>query len=129
MAEQITWQREAAVLLDKLLQLAAKNHLPAVSWTVSSYGAALHGECTAHPHPLRREHFTAWRDAITAASDCMPDADQEHTQPGGETRLVAQWPRLPLSVAPKPGFPPRVRVVLTASIWADDDEASGGDDQ
>jgi hypothetical protein len=68
-AEQARWQRLAAALLGKLLELAAKEHLPAINWTVVNAGATLHGDCIAYPsQPLRREYFTAWRDAITAAT-------------------------------------------------------------
>jgi hypothetical protein len=59
-AEQIRWQRQAAALLGKLLELAAKNSLPPINWTVVNAGTTLHGECIAYPsHPLRREYFTA----------------------------------------------------------------------
>jgi hypothetical protein len=52
-AEQIRWQRHAATLLGRLLELAAKRDLPAINWTVAT-GAALAGECLAHPHSDRR---------------------------------------------------------------------------
>lgn len=131
-AERITWQRQAALLLGKLLELAAKQHLPAINWTVANAGATLHGECLAYPSSglLRREYFTAWRDAITAAS-WSPDTDieREHTSASDEIRLLAKWDRLPIDLNPRwrdqrPGSrAPSVHVVLTASIWPDDDEA------
>ena len=92
-------------------------------------GATLHGECITYPHPLRREYFTAWRDAITAAAATDPDTDSEHTFGSEEIRLLAKWDRLPIDLNPRwreqrPGSrAPSVRVVLTASIWPDDDEA------
>ena len=129
-AEQIGWQRQAALLLDKLLELAAKQkNLPPINWTVTTGGSTLHGECLAYPSsgPLRREYFTAWRDAITAAS-WSPDTDseREHTSASDEIRLLAMWERLPIDLNPRwrelrPGSrAPSVRVVLTASIWPDD---------
>ena len=126
-AERITWQRQAAILLDKLLELAAKQHLPAINWTVANAGATLHGECITYPHPLRREHFTAWRDAIAAAA-WSPDTDREHIAASEEARLLAMWERLPIDLNPRwrdqrPGSrAPSVRVVLTASIWPDDED-------
>ena len=128
-AERITWQRQAAILLDKLLELAAKKHLPAINWTVANAGATLHGECITYPHPLRREHFTAWRDAIAAAAVVARTPTREHISASEEVRLLAMWERLPIDLNPRwrelrPGSrAPSVRVVLTASIWPDDDEA------
>jgi hypothetical protein len=90
-AEQIRWQRLATALLTKLLELASKEHLPAINWTVVNAGATLHGEPIAHPHVLRREQFTAWREAIATATGRSPDVDDEHTMRSGETRLVARW--------------------------------------
>ena len=72
-AEQIRWQRQAAALLGHLLELAAKNGLPPVTWTVQSAGASLVGQMLAHPYAQRRDHFTAWRDAIAAAAGLAPD--------------------------------------------------------
>jgi hypothetical protein len=127
-ADQIRWQRQAAVLLGKLLELAAKQHLPAINWTVGSAGATLHGQCITHPDSLRREHFSAWRDAITAAA-LDPDTGSEHTFVSGETQLLAKWDAVPVDLNPRwhdlrPGSrAPSACVVLTVSIWPDDDEA------
>jgi hypothetical protein len=131
LAEQIAWQRQAAMLLAKLLELAAKKkYLPAIDWKMAHAGATLHGDCsTGYPSALRREYFTAWRDAITAATGAEPDTDREHTMAGEETWLAGRWERLPIDLNPlwrdlRPGSrAPSVRVVLTASIWpAEEDE-------
>jgi 2-methylcitrate dehydratase PrpD len=125
-AEQITWQRQAAMLLGKLLELAARQHLPAIDWTVASAGATLHGEFRTRTQPQRREYFTTWRDAIAAVTGTDPDTDSEHTFAGEETRLLAKWERIPIDLNPRwrelrPGSrAPSVCVVLTASIWPDD---------
>jgi hypothetical protein len=82
-------------------------------------------KCIAHPHPLRREYFTTWRDAITAVTTTDPDTDSEHTFASEETRILAKWERLPVDLNPRwrdlrPGSrASSVRVVLTASIWPD----------
>jgi hypothetical protein len=67
------WQRHTATLLGKILELAANECLPAINWTVANAGATLHGECIV-PHAVRREYFTAWREAITSASGADPDS-------------------------------------------------------
>jgi hypothetical protein len=123
MAERIRWQMQAASLLTQLLLRAAGAGLPAVAWTVAPAGSGLHGSClvTETREGQRREHFEAWRAAVTAASGREPDDDRETTTPGGETRLAAQWREVPL----RPGTRcPAVRVTLTASIWPADDEES-----
>jgi hypothetical protein len=130
-AEQIRWQRDAAGVLGKLLELAAKRGLPVISWTVGSSGAQLHGQCVAHPMGQRRADFEAWRDALGE-----PDSDREldHTPSADEIRLIAVWERggsagrgrRPL-LSDRDGYQ-RAGVVLTASIWPDDedqDEAAG----
>jgi hypothetical protein len=125
LAERISWQRQATILLAELLKLAAEQHLPAINWTVVNAGATLHGECIACPHPLRREWFTAWRDAITAVTSTGRDTDSEHNFRSGETRLLALWKQVPIDLDPRWRDPrpgrraPSVRVVLTASIWPD----------
>lgn len=126
--ERITWQRQAAMLLGKLLELAAKQNLPPVNWTVVNAGATLHAECIAYPHLQRGEHLAAWREAI-AAKTWTPDTDREHAPTAsGEIRLLVMWERLPIDLNPKwrdlrPGSrAPSVRVVLTASIWPDDED-------
>lgn len=126
-AEQIRWQRQAATLLGKLLELAAKQGLPPVNWTVHSAGSALHGECTGYPAAARRGHFTAWRDAITTASGQDPDQDHEHEFSSGETRLAAGWERVPLDLGRRPGrLYPAVHVTLSASIWPGDPQEDQG---
>jgi hypothetical protein len=123
-SEQIAWQRVAAALLGKLLELAAKEHLPAINWTVVNAGATLHGECIAYPaEPLRRDYFTAWRDAMTAAAGQAPDADSETTTTAGEIRLMAHWEWLHIALTAGRRNDPAAHVTLTASIWPDDDEA------
>lgn len=124
-AERIVWQRQACALLASLLTVAAKDRLPAINWTVTGAGASLHGECLARPPALRREHFAAWKAAITAASGRAPETDREHEFSSGETRLVAGWEHLPVRLgAPAGQLYPSVTVTLTASIWPDD-EAGG----
>lgn len=122
-AEQIRWQRNAASLLGRLLEMAAKQGLPPVNWTVHSAGSALHGECTAHPLSVRRGHFTAWRDAITTASGHSPDYDHKHEFSRGETLLTAGWRRIPLDLGRRSErLYPAVHVTLSASIWPEDPE-------
>ena len=120
-AEQITWQRQAHALLGRLLELAAKDSLPAVTWTVVPAGAGLAAACQGYPVSDRRGDFTAWRGVLAGLAS-TPGTDRETTTAAGETRLVAQWERVPV----RPGHPervyPTVRVTLAASIWPDDDE-------
>jgi hypothetical protein len=126
-SEQIRWQRQAATLLGKLLELAAKRDLPVLGWTVSYAGCALLGSFYPAESPDRRRgDFAAWKAAITAASGQDPAIDSEH-EFGTEIRLVAQWKWLPVGLAPAEGPRPGVNVVLAASIWADEDgEDSNG---
>jgi hypothetical protein len=51
LAGQIAWQRQAAALPGNLRDLAAKEKLPPVNWTVLNTGATLHGECVAYSSP------------------------------------------------------------------------------
>jgi len=98
--EQIRWQRQAAALLGTLLELAARESLPAIAWTVQSAGASLVGQVLSHTAARRREDFTAWKAAITAASCSAPDHDHK-LAPGdtsGEARLTASWKHLPILV-------------------------------
>lgn len=122
-SEQIAWQRVATALLGKLLELAAKEHLPAINWTVVNAGATLHGDCIAYPsHPLRRAYFTAWRDAIAAAAGQAPEIDAEHTTGAGEIRLVARWEWLHVTLTAGKRRDPAAHVTLTASIWPDEED-------
>jgi hypothetical protein len=121
--EQIRWQRQAATLLGKLLELAARQGLPAIAWTVQSAGASLVGQVLSHPDASRREHLSAWKAAITAASGKAPDHDHEHGSTEAETRLLTSWERLPVGLAPVSKPYPSAGVALVASIWLDDDEA------
>lgn len=117
-AERIRWQRQAASLLTQFLERAAKEGLPVIAWTVGAYGAVLAGECLALPHAQRREHFDAWKAAITALGGA-PAADREAAAGGGQTRLVAGWQQVQI----RPGSAyPAVQVTLTASIWPDDED-------
>lgn len=125
-AEQIRWQRQAAALLGKLLELAARDGLPPVAWTVQTAGASVTGEVLSHPDALRREHLTVWKSAITAASGRVPDHDNEHTFGSGETRLVTSWEHLPVRLtAGSERYPRSAGVALVASIWPDDDQEAG----
>ena len=121
-AERIRWQMQAASLLAKLLDRAAKDGLPAIAWTVTPAGSGLNGTCQELPYAIRGEHFEAWLAAISALAGQEPEHDRETTTPAGETRRVVQWNAIPL----RPGTRyPAVRVTLTASIWPDDDEEEG----
>jgi hypothetical protein len=123
-SEQIAWQRVATTLLGKLLELAAKEALPPINWTVVNAGATLHGECIAYPaEPLRRDYFTAWRDAIAAAAGTAPDADKETTTAAGEIRLLAHWDWVSVALTAGRRSDPAAHVTLTASIWPDDEGA------
>jgi hypothetical protein len=126
-AEQITWQRQAAALLGKLLELAAKQGLPPINWTVQSAGASLVGEVLTHPDAERRGRFDAWKAAITSASGRTPDMDAEHSfgTGGVETRLTAAWERLPVTLADDAKLRPSARLALVASIWPDDEDEAG----
>ena len=84
-AEQIRWQRRAAIVLDRLLELAAKRDLPAITWTVSDAGASLAGECLARPHSERRPQIEAWRQALGE-----PDKFRE-VDLGGGVQVTAVW--------------------------------------
>src|SRR5258708_8848552 len=98
--DQIRWQRQAAALLGKLLELAAREGLPPIAWTVQTAGASVVGQVLSHPGAQRREHLNAWKAAITAASGKVPDHDHEHTFGGGETRLTVSWQHPPVPLTP-----------------------------
>jgi hypothetical protein len=121
-AEQIAWQHRATILLGRLLELAAKEGLPAITWTVQSAGTSLSGQVLSHPMRERRERFEAWQAAITRASGRTPDHGHEHAFSGGETRLVTGWEHLPVRLgAARDELYPTVNVTLTASVWPDDE--------
>jgi|HubBroStandDraft_6_1064221.scaffolds.fasta_scaffold00231_17 hypothetical protein len=130
LAEQIRWQRQAAALLGKFLELAAKNNLPPINWMVQSAGASLVGEVLSHPDTQRRERFDAWKAAIAAASGRTPDQDTEHSlgTSGAETRLTVAWERLPVTLTDDGKLRPGARVALVASIWPDDPDEARGDE-
>jgi len=122
-AERIAWQRRATILLGRLLELAAKDGLPAITWTVQDAGASLSGQVLSHPGTGRRERFETWRDAITRASGQDPDHAHEYNSGTGETRLVTGWDHLPVKLgASRDQLYPAVNVTLAASIWADESE-------
>lgn len=122
-AERIGSQRAAAAVLGRLLELAAREGLPVINWTVGSGGAHLAGEPLDTDPASRRAQWTAWRDALGE-----PDTEREHEFRGGETRLIAVWDRRgsggrdrnPL-LSDKDGYQ-MAGVVLAASIWSADDE-------
>lgn len=120
-SEQIRWQRQAHALLGRLLELAAKDGLPPIRWTVGA-GRELTGESLAQPHALRREQFAAWKTVLAQATGTGPDSDYEHTLGFGETRLVANWRRIPVRGGQRD---PSVRVTIAASVWADDEDEAG----
>jgi hypothetical protein len=88
--DQIRWQRLAAALLGKLLELRAREGLQPIAWTVQSAGANLTGQMLSHPYARRREHHGGWKAATTSASSSPPDHDHQHPFGGAprETRLV-----------------------------------------
>lgn len=120
--DQVRWQRQAAALLGRLLELAALEGLPPVAWTVQTAGASVLGQVLSHPDAQRSEHLNAWKTAITAASGKIPDDDHEHTFDGGETRLTVSWQHLPVGLAPGARTSPTAGVALVASIWPDVNE-------
>lgn len=122
-SEQIRWQRQAHALLGRLLELAAKQDLPPITWTVQTGGSSLSGDALGHPGTERRQRFEAWRAAITQASGRSPDHSHEHTSSSGETRLVTGWRHLPVKLgAKRDELYPTVNVTLAASVWADDED-------
>ena len=126
-AERTGWQRRAARLLDSVLALGIRQKLPPIAWRIGTAGANLLGECVDVSHPKRRADFEAWKAAIGIAASQDPDHDAEHAfgGPGGETRLVAGWERIPVKLAPAGGVPVTVTLTLAASIWPDDEEEPG----
>ena len=64
--EQIGWQRRAVRVLAGLLELAARDHLPVLAWTVADAGARLVARCTAPDPAQRRTDFGAWCAALDA---------------------------------------------------------------
>jgi hypothetical protein len=128
--ERLRWQRDAAAILAKLLELAARRGLPVISWTVADTGARLVGHCYSHPAEGRRADFTAWRDALGE-----PDTDREHTASDGTVRLVAVWDRggsggkgLRPLLSDKDGYQ-RAGVVLSAEILPDSDDEDSATDE
>lgn len=122
-AEQIRWQRDAAAVLAKLLELAAQRGLPAIGWTVSRAGARLVGECLALPYEDRRAEFAAWREALGE-----PDTDREDTTSSGTVRMIAVWDRggsagkgLRPLLSDRDGYQ-RCGVILSADILPDLEE-------
>ncbi len=122
-AEQIRWQRDAAGVLGKLLELAAKRGLPAISWTIAPAGARLVGHCYRYPAETRRADFAAWREALGE-----PDTDRETTTGSGIVRLVAAWDRggsagkgLRPLLSDRDGYQ-RAAVVLSAEILPDPED-------
>jgi hypothetical protein len=123
-AEQIRWQRDAATVLGKLLELAAKRGLPVISWTVAHAGARLVGHCYRQPAEARRADFAAWREALGE-----PDTEREDTDRSGTVHMVAVWDRggsagkgLRPLLSDRDGYQ-RAGVVLSADILPDlDDE-------
>jgi hypothetical protein len=73
---------------------------------------------------LRREYFTAWRNAITAASGQAPDINDEITTRPGQTRLIARWEWLHVALTKEWRSDPAAHVTLTAGIWPDEDEGA-----
>jgi hypothetical protein len=118
-AGQITRQRQAHALLGRLLELAAEDGLPAITWAVTVTGAGLGGHTYADPHALRRDQFATWKAALTRVAGRGPDRDRETALASGETRLTAHWEDMPVRAG---GRYPTVRVSIAASIWPDDED-------
>jgi hypothetical protein len=127
-AEQIRWQRDAAAVLGKLLELAAARGLPVISWTVANAGARLVGRCDRHSDEGRRAEWAAWREALGE-----PDTEREDTDRSGTVHLVAVWDRggsagkgLRPLLSDRDGYQ-RAGVVLSADIYEDldEDDAAG----
>lgn len=129
-AEQIAWQRDAAAVLARILELAAKRDLPVIAWTIGYAGARITGHCYAQTATQRRADFEAWREALGT-----PDSDREHAMSGGVVHLVATWDRQgaagkgmrPL-LSDRDGYQ-RAGVVLAADIYPDDDDQDQDQDQ
>jgi membrane protein required for beta-lactamase induction len=62
--EQMTSQLRAARVLTGLLERGAREHLPALEWTISHHGAQLTGRSYAQPGSTRRAALTAWAAAL-----------------------------------------------------------------
>jgi hypothetical protein len=124
-AGRITSQRQAHTLLGRLLELAAKDGLPAITWTLTAVGASVAGESHAMPHRLRREHHAAWWAAITVLAGRAPDGEREYTSGAGETRLIAWWDRVPVRAGHPERVYPTARITLLASIWPDELDGDG----
>ena len=63
-AEQVRWQRQACRVLAGLLEMAARDNLPVLGWSVGSAGVNLVGRSVAHPQPARRDAIAAWAKAL-----------------------------------------------------------------
>ena len=63
-AEQIRWQRQAVRVLAGLLEMAARDHLPVLGWSLGSAGVNLVGRSVAHPPAARRDAIAAWAKAL-----------------------------------------------------------------
>ena len=118
--EQTRLQRQAVGLLDTLLEMAAREDLPAVTWTVGRAGASLVGDVFAHPYTRRREDWNAWKAAITSASGSVPDHEHATGETGGEIRLTASWEHLPVGLTRDSSPYPSAAVALVATIWPDE---------
>lgn len=122
--EQINWQRQAAIVLGRLLDMAAREDLPVISWTVAHAGARVVGTALNSVLEERRADWTAWRDALGA-----PDTEHEQEN-DGVIRLSAKWDRGAAGRGQRPLLSDRegyqmASVVLVADIYPADDEGPG----
>jgi hypothetical protein len=108
-AGQIASQRRAVAVLGKLLERAAVEDLPPVTWTVASAGAVLVGRFDAVQMEQRCDDFNAWRIAVGTWANRGADVRRDHADRAGTVRLVDQWDRFE-----------GVTVTLAADIYADD---------
>ncbi len=111
--QQLVWQRRAAAVLGGLLERAAREDLPALSWTVHNAGCALTGRSLARPPARRRGDLEAWAAALGITLD-------EYGWRGGGGSVIT-------GVTEQATFPEGTcAVILTANIY-DEDGDTGGD--
>ena len=62
-ADRARWQRQAAAVLHELIEHAAAEEMPLITWQVSIAGTLV-GRCVDTDMGARREVFTRWTDFI-----------------------------------------------------------------
>ena len=104
--ERIRWQRQAVTILSHLLDRAATEHLPVLSWTIGDAGATLAGRSHAIPDADRGPAIQAWAAALGLDV-------REHSH-GGMTTLTAHGKQMSLAGT-------WASVTVTADVWDDED--------